>query len=397
MDQYKEIINGKQIKNIIYNKTTENIKFYKYLKKNLDDLEDIDFENFKLFQSVSKTLYLINISYECNSLYLISIYNLLTNEKLIQVKQKLSIRELEMIKMFHFLDKINKKDLIIAFTYSDEVKIWDFRTWKCIFDFNNILKNLINFSNFKDLSIRIYDVCPLTFDNKNYIIISFSLIFNHIEISDIYIFDFNGNKIKEIERGKFSIKSINKYYDKIFKKNYIIIDYNNNCIKSYDFKEYKLYNEYVESENYEYKIIVNLEEKITLIGFSGKENKIRIWNFHTNEILIEYSNLFESIQYNNYPFSNNIFLWNKHYLFITISIKSIRHGKGGKKQERYYKYINMINLKTEQFVENNLSKLDFDKRDSNNNYLNVIKYPKIGECILTITDDKELILWKEIK
>jgi len=91
--------------------------------------------------------------------------------------------------------------------------IWDFRNWKCLYNFSDYCKNS-KFAECEDIYPN--DACLFNVDNKNYIIIYFCLIENNKkETGYIYAFDIDGNKIKEIVPGKSAEISISKYYDKI--------------------------------------------------------------------------------------------------------------------------------------------------------------------------------------
>lgn len=370
----------------IDNKKTENVKFYKYQTKNLKQFKTTqNIYNFILFESIYKKIFLINVYSTSLSSYHISIYNYLTYEKITEIKNAFE----DIIKIKHFLDTINRRDLILAFTTkkrwgNGELKIWDFKTCKCLFKFSDYFKE----NNFDKYEIYPIDASLINVANKNYIIICFCLIHkeNKTEYDYIYLFDFSGNKIR-IDAGNSHIKSIDKYYDAILKKNFLIIDYG--LIASYDFNPSKVYKIYENSAGYNYKITVNLEGKILLIGINYWNKKVRIWNFHTNELLTEYNNLFEKVK--GIPISGNAFFWNKYYLIITIDIE--RHGRGGKRNRDYNKHIKMINLKTENFVKNSIT--EFVDKDDKEIVFNKINYPKFGECLITEINYNKIILWKE--
>ena len=92
----------------IDNKITENVKFYKYQETDLSKFKIKEhIYNFILFESVNKTLFFINVSSDY-----ISVYDFLTYEKTFQIKYPF----LDEIKIMHFFDTINRRDLIIAYT-----------------------------------------------------------------------------------------------------------------------------------------------------------------------------------------------------------------------------------------------------------------------------------------
>ena len=214
----------------IDNKITENVKFYKYQETDLSKFKIKEhIYNFILFESVDKKLFFINVSSDY-----ISVYDFLTYEKTFQIKYPF----LDEIEILHFFDTINRRDLIIEYTVFKrwslgELMIWDFRNWKCLYNFSDYCKNS-KFAKCEDIYPN--DACLFNVDNKNYIIIYFCLIENNKkETGYIYAFYIDGNKIKEIVPGKSGEISISKYYDKILMKNFIIIYYGS--LASYDFNQ----------------------------------------------------------------------------------------------------------------------------------------------------------------
>ena len=112
-EEKKEILEREKqkeenVEKSIDNKITENIKFYKYQETDLSKFKiKKHIYNFILFESVNKTLFFINVSSDY-----ISVYDFLTYEKTFQIKYPF----LDEIKIMHFFDTINRRDLIIAYT-----------------------------------------------------------------------------------------------------------------------------------------------------------------------------------------------------------------------------------------------------------------------------------------
>jgi WD40 repeat protein len=123
--------------------------------------------------------------------------------------------------------------------------------------------------------------CFLNDNNKSYIIVCFA-IYNTNESEPIKVFDFKGNKIKEINDSKDSAYYIDNYYDNDLLKNYILTG-NLGYIKSYDYNENKIYHKYYENNNIygHLSLIINKKKEITEIIESSYDGNIRIWNFHT--------------------------------------------------------------------------------------------------------------------
>ena len=168
----------------------------------------------------------------------------------------------------------------------------------------------------------------------------------------IKVFDFNGDKIKEIKEQN-NIYFIDTYYDKTLSKNYIIIG--NECdIKTYDYNENKLYHKY--EDIYSHKsIIINDKEKIIKLIDSSDSGYISIWNFHSGELLKE-------ILINDANICG-ICLWNNEYLFV------------GCDANESYSSIKLVNLTKSKVV----------KVLETNSFVTIkkIKHPKYGECLIS--------------
>ena len=222
----------------------------------------------------------------------------------------------------------------------NNIKIWNINNLECLVNIPNI-----NQDGF------LYSSCILN-DNKNYYIISSNQ--NLYNLESIKIFDFKGNKIKEINESKDSVFCIDAFYDNTLSKGYIVTG-NNGYIKSYDFSENKLYHKYFEGNGNDHKniIIYNQNETIQLIegGFDGF---IRIWNFHTPLLINKIKNVDKS------PIIS-LCLWDKNYLFIgsedaKIKLIDLNRGKIIKTLLGHNKLI--INIKT-------------------------IIHPKYGKCLIS--------------
>ena len=102
----------------------------------------------------------------------------------------------------------------------------------------------------------------------------------------IKVFDFKGNKIKEINDSKDSAFFIDIYYDNNLFKNYIITG-NEGYAKSYEYNVNKLYHKYSENDNIKghMSIIINKKKEIIKLIESCCDGNIRIWNFHSGILL----------------------------------------------------------------------------------------------------------------
>ena len=252
----------------------------------------------------------------------------------------------------HYSDKINNKDLVLSISDLDNsLKIWDFDNWKCLVHIEN--EN-------KEVSL---DSAVIFEDNKENLIITSYNIDKDEEPDNIpepiKVYDFKAHKVKEIKDSNFKTYFIDTYYDKKLNKNFIITG-NKEYIKSYDYTENKVYHIYDDKENkkkingHTSVIIYNYEEIVKLIDSSWDGN-IRIWNFHTNDLLNKFQ-----IGINDQNLYG-ICLWNNNYLYVGCD-----------------NYLILVNLKTGK-IEN---KLEIYEKDKNVLTIKKLNYPKYGKCLI---------------
>ena len=192
-------------------KTKEIKDSYSYL--NIDN-------TFTTFNSINNILYLIYSSFDKS----IICYDLINQNKINEIK---NCHNNIICNLRHYLDDINKRDLIMSLSYQDNnLKIWNVNNWDCIF---NLKVNNVGL---------LYSACILEDKKENYIITSNR---NKLGIPEkIKVFDFSGNKIKEFNNSNDQTFFIDIYYDKLLCENYIITG-NVGHVKSYDYKNNKVY------------------------------------------------------------------------------------------------------------------------------------------------------------
>jgi len=260
-----------------------------YACTNLDNI-------FTAFKSVNDNLYII-FSNKNKSLIC---YDIIQQKIITEIK---NCHDKNISNLRHFYDKKNKTDLIMSVSYKDNnIKLWNVNNWKCILNLPNINNN-----GFLD------SACFLNDKNNNYILTSncyWGGISEHIKV-----FDFNGNKIKEINNSNDKTYFIDNFYDNITHKHYIITG-NENYVKSYDYEKNELYQKYYDNDNRgHFSIIISNNNIIKLIE-SCFDGNIRIWNFHygllLNRINISNSALF------------GICLWKNNYLLVGCEDKNIK-------------------------------------------------------------------------
>ena len=237
-----------------------------FLKTIVDDSYAFDYVNntFCIFNSINQIFYLIYSNEDCS----IISYDLNENKVINEIKNAHN----EYITSFrHFFDKKQKRDIILSISNdNNNVKLWNINNFELIFDFKNINSNG-----------KISSSCFLLDNNQNYVLIS-----NGDEYEPIKAFNFNGEKIKEIKDSNDMTFFIDVYYDNKSSTNYVITT-NSENVKSFDFRENKLYNKYKEDDddrNHKCVFIYEKENIIRVIDIDDLSN-LRIWNFHTGELM----------------------------------------------------------------------------------------------------------------
>ena len=334
------------MKNVnIYNSNPKNITYSNNITKDSFTIGILD-NTFIIFESFDKLLYLIYSKRKS-----IISYDLINNKKINEIR---NAHKEDISNFRHFSDKINKRILIISISKNDNnIKLW------CI----DNLKLLANITKVNQDGF-LYSACFLSDKNQNYIITSNWSVSNPEAIK---VFHLDGKKEKEINSSNDKTFYVDNFYDKKLDKNFIITS--NNCyIKSYDFSRNKLYHKYYDNEKDDHcnTIIFEKNELIQMIE-SNSNGCIRIWNFHSGEILKKIS--IKIVDYKTF----SICLWNYDYLFVSCEDKSIK----------------LVELKNGNIV-NNLC-------ESSEIILTIKKiiHPNYGECFFSQGRRYEQIkLWK---
>ena len=296
------LVNNEKLKKENYSNPKE-IKFLKNLTN--DSYCEWDLDNtFTLFKSIDEILYLI---YATENKSIIS-YNLINDKKVKEIKKA---HEKYITNFRYYLDKINQRDLIITVSSDDNnVKIWNAKNWDCILNLKNV--NKYPYLN---------SVCFINDNNQNYIITS-NCNWGY-DSESIKVFNFNGNKIKEINDSKDKVLFLDSYYDNKLSQNYII-SANKGDIKSFNYNENKIYHRYFDNDEERHNsIVINFDSKLTKLIESSEDGNIRVWDFHSGELM------------NKIKISSGrlygLCLWNNDYLFIgcfdeTIKILELNSG-----------------------------------------------------------------------
>ena len=247
-----------------------------------------------------------------------------------------------------------KIDLIMSVSRSDNnLKIWEINYFQCLLNLKNINSDgLLNSATFLNFNNNIYIItCNRNWTNPN----------------PIKIFDLKGEKLKEITNLKKNSFYIDVYYENKTSKIYIILGNEGNVI-SYDYKDneiYNIYQEIFENDIFHHSVIIFEDKEITkLIESSDGNGIIKIWNFHTAELL-------KKIACSNNAL-RGICLWNEDYLFVGCGDKTIK----------------LIELENGKIVNSLIG--------HNNNVCSfkIIFHPKYGKCIISQGHENDQIkIW----
>ena len=348
-------IPSSQIQNNVNNnheKNSEEINDFTSDPKNIELLKDLTRDSyitnccdniFIVFKSIDNKSYLVYT----NRKYSILFYNL-NEDKIVNEISKAHGRW-EISNFRHFLDKINSRDLIISVSgVSNNIKIWNLQNYECLIDIEDTIKN-----GYLNSAFILNDA------NQNFI------ISDSVGNDPIKVFDFNGSKVKEIDDSNEKSFFIDNYFDNKLSKNFIITG-SNSYIKSYDFNENKLYHKYMDKDNESnhFSIVIDRKQEITKLIESCNDGNVRIWNFHTAEML-------NKIQISNQPLFG-ICLWNEKYLFVGCEEKVIK----------------LIDLNDGNIIK------DLNGHSKAVTTVKKIIHPEYGECLISqgMRDD-QIRLW----
>ena len=301
--------------------------------------------SFSVFKSIDNILYLIYTNKKNAIIY----FNLEKQQKVCEIKNNNSITGFK-----HYLDKINKRDLLITISSpKNDIKLWSIKNMECILHLQKIYKEGY-----------LYSACFINHNNNIYIISSNCNFEGNSE--GLYVFDLKSNKINEIKSTNEPTYFIDIFYDKKNCKNYIITTHYK-YIKSYDYGNNELYYRYDDGErNFGHfnADIYKYDEELIKIIESCWNGIIRIWDFHSGQLLNKIELLYDQVK--------EICLWNKDYLIldcddIGVKLLDLNNGK--------------------------ITNILFDHNNWTLNNKKVL-HPKYGECLLSQGFGKDKIkMW----
>ena len=343
----KNIKNNNQL-----NKPTNKQLYYQ--PNRIELFSNLTYDSYSYLFSVDK----FTIIESTNMIYLIYskidksiiIYDLINIQKISEIK---NAHSKYISGLLYYEDKINKIVYLMSVSYDDNnIKLWNLKNLECLLN--------LNLNNIKEKG-NVYKTCFLIDKNEKYFITSYGSKSHKSYFLEV--FDFEGNKIKNINGSKEATTFIDIYYDNNSLTNYIITG-NISYSKSYDYNKNKLYHIYKEKNYQETHSVKIIEDNgiIKLIESCG-DGYIRIWNFHKG-------NLIKKI--NCFDYLNCICLWNNEYAFVGCDQKII-------------KLINLNNGYIIRYLNGHTNNVIDIKK---------INHPVYGECLISQGYENDQIkLW----
>ena len=258
---------------------------------------------FLIFNSIiNNRLYMVFTTQEKN----VKVYDIIDQTLVIEIRN--STEDNKQITNFrHFYDELNKRDLVIFIVgIKNCIKIWDAYDWECLLTIKDIYKEG-----------NIYSSLLLSDKNNIFIITSNCTLFK--DSQPLKIYDLNGQFIKEISDSKAKTFYLDSFYD-IRKSKQYIISVNKEFIKSFDYENNCCYKKYSDNiikqegkrinfDGYYYNSVIRYfdENNIVELIVSGDDGFIRIWDFHTADLITKIETDKNCIY--------SLYLWNENYLF----------------------------------------------------------------------------------
>ena len=324
------------------NLSSKDIQYKNDLTK--DSFSEYDYDNiFTVFKSLNNILYLIYTNKNKSI-----IYNDIDENKIIKEIKNAHNKYITNFK--HYLDQVNERDLIMSISSEDNnIKLWNLN-YECLINIEHINKmGYLISASFININNNIHIISS----NCNWI----------TKPDTIKVFDLKGKKIKEISNYIDNILFIDTYYDLELSKNFIITG-NRGYVQSYDYEKNSVYHKYNDNDNQSHtSLIINDREIIIKLIESCYDGNVRIWNFHTGELL-------NKIKIMNWIYG--LCLWNNRYLFTGCIDKSIK----------------LIEIKRGIIVKS------FEGHKNRVLTIKKINDPKYGECLITKGwKDDQIKLW----
>ena len=248
----------------------------------------------------------------------------------------------------HYADLKNRIDYVITSSYDRTVKIWDLKTYSYLLNIQNAHSGYY-----------IYSVSILC-DEKN----ESNYIITSAPNDYMKVWDFTGNCLRTFGQNDESTYFIDSYYDTKGKE-YYILNANSSDVKSYTFKDGKLYHKYKGiPQTWHMSAVVNETIEQNILIESDGNGYIRMWDFHS-------ANLIKSIPSSPTLNLRGICLWNDEYLFAAGNDYQVQ----------------LFDLNNGKYIKS------FKAHTSTVCSLEKIEHPKYGECLISQGLDGKLKLW----
>ena len=302
---------------------------------------------FVVFNSFNNVLYLVYSTMKKS----IICYDLRNNSLISEIK---NCHLNYITNLRHFGDKIKKIDIIMSISNEDNnVKLWNIKNMACILNLKDVNNNGL-----------LYSACFINYNFENFIVTSNYDEFGYCDC--LKVFNFKGQKIKEIKKSNEPTFIIESYFDEYFNYQNYIITGNLNHVKSYNFNKNELYHKYIDGNvnGYHFSIIIYNHNSVIKLIESCEDGNVRVWHFHGGLLLMRIKVCEDNI--------NGLSLYNNKYVFVATDDQIIKlvDLEEGSIINKYYAHSNeVLNLK-------------------------IINHPKYGYILISQAyEEEEIIIW----
>ena len=307
-------------------------------------------DSFCTFKSKNDIIYLIYTNRKKSIIF----FDLNNNKRINEIKEA---HKAYISNFKYYYDNIGKRELLISISCEDSnIKLWNINNFECVYNFEKIY----------DPVSATYSAVIFEEKGANYLITGNCNWDGDSE--NIKIFDLEGKEISTIDNKKDGILFLDMYYDEEKSKKYIITG-TRSCIKTYDYDEKKQYREYCDKTfSYHISIVTFKDENIVKMVESSNDGFIRIWNFHSGQMLKKIA------ASQNWLYG--ICLWNEQYLFVG----STNH------------FIMVVDLKNGKVVN------QLQGHDKPVFTIQKINIPQLGDCLVSQGyKDAKIKIWSNAK
>ena len=210
---------------------------------------------------------------------------------------------------------------------------------------------------------EIYSACFLVESSNIFIVTCNDIYPNSNESEFIKIFDITGGIVKKMKNSNTRTFFIETYFGKKNSKIYIVTG-NKNFIRAYDYENNAIYHTYYDNKQQFHCSLIIVEDKYITKIFDVCDFEIRVWNFHTTELL-QRMKIKETRCY-------TICLWSKDYIFVGCKDASLK----------------LFDIKNEKLIKN------FYGHKKEIMTIRKIYHPIYGQCLITQGGEKDKIkIW----